>query len=231
MTLTHNLKPDESQTAVLSVNVGHPQPLFGQKREVMSGIVKHPVSSPVFLSFTGMTGDAQADLEHHGGPDKAVCVYDYSRYPALEQLMDRKLDWGACGENLTVEGCAEEDVRIGDVYELGEATVQVSQPRQPCFKLGVRYDYKELPVYFQESGHTGFYFRVLQEGQVTPSSIFRRMSTDPASMTILEANRIMHQGKQDAEGMRALLAIPALSESWRQTLVKRLSKLESEQQG
>ncbi|HBU84137.1 MOSC domain-containing protein [Chryseobacterium mucoviscidosis] len=227
MTLTHNRKPDESKTAVLAVNVGQPQALPGQKREVMSGIVKHPISSPVFLSFTGMTGDGQADLEHHGGPDKAVCVYDYSRYPALEQLMDRKLDWGACGENLTVEGCMEDEVRIGDVYELGEAKVQVSQPRQPCFKLGARYDYKELPVYFQESGHTGFYFRVLQEGEVTPSATFRRISTDPASMTILEANRIMHQGKHDAVGMRALLAISTLSDSWKQSLLKRLAKLEA----
>ncbi|KGP80738.1 MULTISPECIES: MOSC domain-containing protein [unclassified Paenibacillus] len=227
MTLTHNRKPDESKTAVLAVNVGQPQALPGQKREVMSGIVKHPISSPVFLSFTGMTGDGQADLEHHGGPDKAVCVYDYSRYPALEQLMDRKLDWGACGENLTVEGCMEDEVRIGDVYELGEAKVQVSQPRQPCFKLGARYDYKELPVYFQESGHTGFYFRVLQEGEVTPSATFRQISTDPASMTILEANRIMHQGKHDAVGMRALLAISTLSDSWKQSLLKRLAKLEA----
>ncbi|MFC9707515.1 MOSC domain-containing protein [Paenibacillus sp. NPDC056933] len=231
MTLTHNRKPDESKTAVLAVNVGKPQALPGQKREVMSGIVKHPVSGPVFLSFTGMTGDAQADLEHHGGPDKAVCVYDYSRYAALEELMNRKLDWGACGENLTVEGCREDEVRIGDVYELGEATVQVSQPRQPCFKLGARYDYKELPVYFQDSGHTGFYFRVLQEGEVTPSAVFRRISTDPASLTILDANRIMHQGKQDFMGMRTLLAIPTLSDSWKQTLLKRLTKLESEQQG
>ncbi|PQP82524.1 MOSC domain-containing protein [Paenibacillus sp. PCH8] len=227
MTLTPDRKQDEGNTAVLAVNVGQPKPLPGQKREVMSGIVKHPVSDAVFLSFTGMTGDAQADLVHHGGPDKAVCVYDYSRYPALEQLMDRKLDWGAFGENLTVEGCAEEMVRIGDVYELGQAQVQVSQPRQPCFKLAVRYDYKELPVYFQESGHTGFYFRVLQEGEVRPSSIFRRISTDPASMTVLEANWIMHQGKQDAEGIRALLAISALSDSWRQTLLKRLDNLEN----
>ncbi|UOK65213.1 MOSC domain-containing protein [Paenibacillus amylolyticus] len=227
MTLTSDRKPGESNTAVLAINVGMPQPLPGHKREVLSGIVKHPVSGAVFLSFTGMTGDGQADLVHHGGPDKAVCVYDYSRYPALEQLMDRKLDWGACGENLTVEGCAEEDVRIGDVYELGEATVQVSQPRQPCFKLGARYDYKELPVYFQESGFTGFYFRVLQEGEVRPSSIFRRISTDPTSMTVLEANRIMHQGKENVDGIQALLAIPALSDSWRQTLMKRLSKLEN----
>lgn len=133
---------------------------------------------------------------------------------------------GAFGENLTVTGCAEEEVRIGDVFELGDAQVQVSQPRQPCFKLGIRYDYKELPVYFQESGHTGFYFRVLQEGEVGPASRFKRVRTDTSYMTILEANRIMHQGKQDVEGMQALLSIPVLSDSWKQTLLKRLNKLE-----
>ncbi|WP_434752084.1 MOSC domain-containing protein [Paenibacillus amylolyticus] len=218
---------EEGSTAVLAINVGQPKPLPGQKHEVLSGIVKHPVSAPLFLSFTGMTGDAQADLVHHGGPDKAVCVYDHSRYSSIEQLINRKLEWGAFGENLTVTGCTEEEVRIGDVFELGDAQVQVSQPRQPCFKLGVRYDYKELPVYFQESGHTGFYFRVLQEGEVGPASRFRRIRTDAVCMTILEANRIMHQGKQDVEGIRALLAIPALSDSWRQTLLQRLSKLES----
>ncbi|WP_336779360.1 MOSC domain-containing protein [Paenibacillus illinoisensis] len=229
MTLAHDQQSAERNTAVLAINVGKPQPLPGQKREVLSGIVKHPVSGLVFLSFTGMTGDGQADLEHHGGPDKAVCVYDYSRYSLLEQLMERKLDWGACGENLTVEGCSEDQVRIGDVYELGGALVQVSQPRQPCFKLAARYDFKELPVYFQESGYTGFYFRVLEEGEVAPDSPFRRIRTDPASMTVLEANRVMHQGKKDAAGMRALLAIPSLSDSWRQTLLKRLDKLESGQ--
>ncbi|MCM3131469.1 MOSC domain-containing protein [Paenibacillus polysaccharolyticus] len=217
---------EEESTAILAINIGQPQPLPGQKKEVLSGIVKHAVSTSVFLSFTGMTGDAQADLVHHGGPDKAVCVYDHSRYAAIERLMDRKLEWGAFGENLTVTGCAEEEVRIGDVFELGDAQVQVSQPRQPCFKLGVRYDYKELPVYFQESGHTGFYFRVLQEGEVGPTSRFRRVRTDTSFMTILEANRIMHQGKQNVEGMQALLAIPALSDSWKQTLLKRLNKLE-----
>ncbi|MFS0870147.1 MOSC domain-containing protein [Paenibacillus xylanilyticus] len=229
MTLTPDQQPAEQDTAVLAINVGQPQPLPGQKREVLSGIVKHPVSGPVFLSFTGMTGDAQADLENHGGPDKAVCVYDYSRYSVLEQLMNRKLDWGACGENLTVKGCPEDQVRIGDVYELGKALVQVSQPRQPCFKLAARYDFKELPVYFQESGYTGFYFRVMQEGEVEPASALRRIRTNPASMTVLEANRIMHQGRKDAAGMRALLAIPELSDSWRQTLLKRLDKLESGQ--
>ncbi|KQY83931.1 sulfurase [Paenibacillus sp. Root52] len=228
MKLTQQSESGDTPTAVLAINVGQPKPLPGQKREVLSGIVKTPVSSPVFLSFTGMTGDAQADLEHHGGPDKAVCVYDHSRYPLLEQLMNRKLEWGACGENLTVEGCAEDLVRIGDVYQLGAAMVQVSQPRQPCFKLAARYDYKGLPVYFQESGHTGFYFRVLQEGEVKPGSEFRRISTDLTSMTILEANRVMHQGKQNAEGIRALLAITTLSDSWRQTLLKRLDKLEAE---
>ncbi|WP_145328981.1 MOSC domain-containing protein [Paenibacillus xylanexedens] len=217
---------EEESTKVLAINIGQPKPLPGQKNEVLSGIVKHPVSAPVFLSFTGMTGDAQADLVHHGGPDKAVCVYDHSRYAAIEHLMDRTLEWGAFGENLTVTGCTEEEVRIGDVFEFGNAQVQVSQPRQPCFKLGIRYDYKQLPVYFQESGHTGFYFRVLQEGEVGPASRFRRVRTDTSYMTILEANRIMHQGKQDVEGMQALLSIPMLSDSWKQTLLKRLNKLE-----
>lgn len=142
--------------------------------------------------------------------------------------MNRKLDWGAFGENLTVTGCTEEEVRIGDIFELGDAQVQVSQPRQPCFKLGARYDYKELPVYFQESGHTGFYFRVLQEGRVAPASRFRKIHTDQSSMTILDANRIMHQGKQNVEGIQTLSALPALSDSWRQTLLKRLNKLVSD---
>lgn len=228
MTPISDLTTEKDNTSVLAINVGQPRPLPGQKHEVLSGIMKHPVSAPVFLSFTGMTGDAQADLVHHGGPDKAVCVYDYSHYAAIEQLMNHKLDWGAFGENLTVTGCAEEEVRIGDIFEIGDAQVQVSQPRQPCFKLGARYDYKELPVYFQESGHTGFYFRVLQEGQVAPASRFRKIHTDQASMTILDANRIMHQGKQNVEGIQTLLAIPALSESWRQTLLKRLNKLVSD---
>lgn len=227
MKLIPNPIPEEVNAAVLAINVGQPQLLPGQKQEVWSSIVKQPVAAPVFLSFTGLTGDAQADLVNHGGPDKALCVYDYSRYEAIEQQMSRKLQWGAFGENLTVAGCTEETVRIGDVFEFGDAQVQVSQPRQPCFKLSARYNYKELPLYFQESGHTGFYFRVLKEGEVGPASRFRKIRTDDSSMTILEANRIMYQEKQNVEGMRALLALPALADSWRQTLLKRLNKLES----
>ncbi|CAM4479985.1 MOSC domain-containing protein [Paenibacillus tarimensis] len=207
---------------IMSLNVGTPAPLVHGKKEVMSGIVKRPVTEPVWLSMTNLQGDEQADLVHHGGVDKAVCVYPYEHYAYWERELNRTLEFGAFGENLTTQGAAEQDISIGDIFRIGEAVVQVSQPRQPCFKLSAKYGVPELPVMVQDTGYTGYYFRVLQEGAVRSGDELILVNKHPGSITVSFANQIMHHDKKNEEAIREILNVDALSGSWRETLMKRL---------
>lgn len=206
---------------ILSLNVGLPQPLTHGKGIVQSGIVKLPVSVPVVLDITGLRGDGQADLKNHGGPDKAVCVYASEHYPYWEQRLDRSLPHAAFGENFTTDGLTETNVCIGDVYQVGQATLQVSQPRQPCFKLGARHNVPKLVLWVQETGLTGYYFRCLEPGALQSEDQLCLLDRPAPQATIAEANRVMHRDKRDFDGIRSLLAVSALSVSWRRTLERR----------
>jgi MOSC domain-containing protein YiiM len=209
---------------IVSINVGKPMNLVFNGKELLTGINKKPVSEPIFLSFLNFTGDGQADLVHHGGKDKAVCVYPYDHYAYWEKELGRKLEAAAFGENLTVKGVVEEDVCIGDMFQLGEAIVQVSQPRQPCYKLAKKYNVEDLPLRVQNTGYTGFYFRVLKEGWVTKESRLQLLSRHPLGITVSFANHIMYHDKYNQEGIERILSVQELSESWRTTLLKRLTK-------
>jgi MOSC domain-containing protein YiiM len=207
---------------VISINVGKPATFTLQDKEIATGIFKQPVDQPLFLSTTNFEGDGQADLVHHGGVDKAVCVYPADYYPYWTELLKRPLACGAFGENVTVKGLREETVCIGDVFQLGEAVVQVSQPRQPCYKLARRYDVTDLPLQFQHTGYTGFYFRVLREGYVPPRTTLTLLDRHSAGVTIAYANRIMHHDKEDRAGIERILQVAELSANWQKTFRKRL---------
>ncbi|MCU5668662.1 MOSC domain-containing protein [Bacillus cereus] len=208
---------------LLSLNIGLPKEVIYGGKVVHTGINKKQVKEPVYLSFVKFNGDGQADLVHHGGVDKAVCVYTGDHYPYWEKELNQDLVYGAFGENITVSGMSEEDVCIGDTFELGQAIVQVTQPRQPCFKLAKKYNIPKLPLYFQETGYTGFYFRVLKEGWVSSVDTLKRLQSDPKGVSVAFANRIMHKEKQNIEGVKRILEVNALSNSWRKSFEKRIS--------
>ncbi|WP_432363418.1 MOSC domain-containing protein [Sporosarcina sp. UB5] len=207
---------------IRSLNVGKPQDLQFGKKEVTTGIHKNPVSEPIFLSTLNFDGDGQGDLVNHGGVDKAVCVYPYEHYPYWEKELGKPLGPSAFGENLTLQGLTEDDVCIGDSFQIGEAVVQVSQPRQPCFKLSLIHDRKDMPVIVQNRGYTGYYFRVLKEGIVSPSDELVHISRPSLAIPVSEANRLMHHDKDDVDGIQTLLQVNELSDSWRKTFEKRL---------
>ncbi|MGE7632852.1 MOSC domain-containing protein [Bacillus paramycoides] len=207
---------------VLSLNIGLPKEVIYDGKLIQTGIYKKQVKEPVFLSFLKFNGDGQADLVHHGGVDKAVCVYSGDHYPYWEKELNQELVYGAFGENITVRGMREEDVCIGDTFQLGEATVQITQPRQPCFKLAKKYNIPKLPLYFQDTGYTGFYFRVLKEGWISPIDTLKLLKPDPKGVSVSFANRIMHKEKQNFEGLKRILEVNALSASWRKTFEKRI---------
>ena len=208
---------------LLSLNIGLPKEVTYGGKVIHTGINKKQVKEPVYLSFVKFNGDGQADLVHHGGVDKAVCVYTGDHYPYWEKELNQDLVYGAFGENITVSGMREEDVCIGDMFELGQAIVQVTQPRQPCFKLAKKYNIPKLPLYFQETGYTGFYFRVLKEGWVSSVDTLKRLQSDPKGVSVAFANRIMHKEKQNIEGVKRILEVNALSNSWRKSFEKRIS--------
>ncbi|MGH0668178.1 MOSC domain-containing protein [Bacillus paranthracis] len=208
---------------LLSLNIGLPKEVTYGGKVIHTGINKKQVKEPVYLSFVKFNGDGQADLVYHGGVDKAVCVYTGDHYPYWEKELNQDLVYGAFGENITVSDMREEDVCIGDTFQIGEAVVQVTQPRQPCFKLAKKYNMPKLPLYFQETGYTGFYFRVLKEGWVSSVDTLKRLQSDPKGVSVAFANRIMHKEKQNIEGIKRILEVNALSSSWRKSFEKRIS--------
>lgn len=170
-------------------------------KEWTSGIFKEPVSGPVWLAHLGLDGDGVADLRVHGGVDKAVCSYPSEHYALWrEEAGGLSFPFGAFGENFTTSGLLEDEVCVGDVYEIGEAVVQVTQPREPCWKPSRRWRIKDLAARILETGRTGFYFRTLRHGHVECSEAFRLTERPCPEWTVTRCNRIMHHDKDDLAG-------------------------------
>lgn len=186
---------------------------------------KEPVSGPVWLGREGFEGDEQADRRFHGGPDKAALVYSADHLPVWEKtVFFTDLPYGAFGENISVSGMVEADVCIGDVYTLGEARVQVSQPRQPCWKQARRWRIHDLVVKVNRTGRSGWYLRVLREGHVKAGDRFVLEERPHSDWTVARANQLLHFNKTDVEGARELALLPALAEAWRRDLRRRFAK-------
>ncbi len=217
-----------SVTLILSVNVGKPTTIVHQGKEVLTAIYKQQTDAPVFLSKLNLDGDAQANTVRHGGPNKAVSVYSYNHYPYWEKELGQTLPFGSFGENLTVANLIESEVCIGDIYQIGEAIVQVTQPRPPCHKLAKKFHRSELPVLFQTTGFTGFYLRVLQEGMVSADKPMILLERHAKKITIQFANHVMYHDKMNFEAIHRILEVEELSKSWRITLVERLLGIDND---
>lgn len=215
------------QMKIVSVNVGLPQTIVYQGKELVTGIYKSPTSSSLYVSKIQLDGDGQADLTVHGGADKAICVYPEEHYAYWEQALGQKMEAGMFGENLTVRGLIESDVCIGDTYAIDEVVVQVSQPRQPCHTLAKRLDRADAVLRVQETGYTGYYFRVLSEGIISKDSQIRLIAKGESGVTVTYANQIKYHEKNNVEAAKRIAAIGALSASWKQSFLKRLVELKA----
>lgn len=209
---------------LLAVNVGRPRPVPYRGGVVSTGIYKEPVAGPVWVRWLNLDGDGQADLKVHGGEHKAVYAYPFEHYAFWSRELRRNdLGYGQFGENLTVEGLLEEQVHIGDVYRIGAALLQVSQPRSPCFKLGVRMGDAAFVARFAAAIYTGFYLRVLEEGRVQAGDAIARVEQAKDSISVRDAFRLRHgSGGTRAEYEHAA-QIGALTPSWRAAFEKRLT--------
>lgn len=191
---------------------------------------KQPALQSIWLGYEGLKGDQQSDRRHHGGADKAVCVYPAEHYPYWQEKLGLpEMPYGAFGENFSTLGLIETGVCIGDVYEIGEAVVQVTQPRQPCWKLARRWQVKDLTAQVERTGYTGFYFRVKKHGWVEAGQAFHLIERTFPQWSIALANEIMHHRRADHEAARELAECPLLSASWKDGLWAR-SLISTEQQ-
>ena len=207
---------------VISVNVGMPREVAWRGRTVLTGIFKDPVAGPTPLRRLNLDGDAQADLTVHGGPDKAVYAYPSEHYDGWRSQLGRDLSPGAFGENLTTEGLDEDSVHIGDVFRVGTARLVVTQPRLPCYKLGLRFGDPGMVKRFLEAGRPGIYFAVVEEGTVGPGDPIERVAEDEARISVAEMFRLVLDGDADPDALRRLLTVPALAAVWREELEGRL---------
>ncbi|MBO0962669.1 MOSC domain-containing protein [Neobacillus sp. MM2021_6] len=212
----------------LPKTIGRNEAVNPMEREWTSAIFKDPVEGPIWVGKTGLTGDGQGDLEHHGGPEKAVFAYPLENYFYWQkELGNSEISAGGMGENLVLEHITEETIAIGDTFQIGEAVIQVSQPRQPCWKPARRFKVKNLALLLQNTGKTGWYFRVLQEGLVEAGQSCTLLNRPYPQWTIQKVNQVIHGRQQNFPEMAALSECHLLAPGMRDTLVKRIEKQDS----
>jgi MOSC domain-containing protein YiiM len=214
---------EQGAMKVVSVNVGLPRDVAWRGKTVRTSIFKAPVDRRLRVTTLNLEGDAQSDLSVHGGIDKAVYVYPVEHYAHWRrELPDVDLPLGAFGENLTVEGLLEGDVRIGDGLRIGSADFAVTQPRMPCFKLGIRFDRPDMVKRFLQSRRTGFYLAVLREGEVGAGDSIERTARGESELTVADVVDLYTVDAGNQELLRRATQASALPESWRDYFRKRL---------
>lgn len=212
---------------VASVNIASPRTVEWNGKQIETGIYKFAMENGIYLGKNGVLKDTIADKRVHGGPESAAYIFSVDHYPYWKEIYP-DLDWkfGMFGENITVSGMNERYIRIGDIFRLGESLVQVSQPRQPCFKLGIRFGNQGIIKQFIEKGHCGFYVRVVEEGKVEKGADFNLLNRMPNSPTISEVFQVLYHNVRDKDIIQRILEDDNLSEACKKTIRKRVAILE-----
>ncbi|MBD3886512.1 MOSC domain-containing protein [Phormidium tenue FACHB-886] len=201
---------------LISVNVGLPREVTWKGKTVSTGIFKEPVSGRVIVRALNLDGDGQADLTVHGGADKAIYVYPFEHYDYWQnELPDTELTPGIFGENFTTIGLKEEELNIGDRFQIGAVKLMVTQPRLPCYKLGVRFGRPDMVKRFLASRRTGFYFRVLQEGEVGAGDNLELVNRDDNNVKVTDITHLYVREQDNPELLHRAAQLEALPESWR----------------
>ena len=211
---------------ILSLNVALPRLVEYNGEPVATGIFKEPARGPIMLRTLNLDGDRQADLSVHGEISKAVYGYPSEHYEFWKsELPEMELPYGMFGENFTTQGLFEDKLKVGDRFRAGKGEVMVTEPRLPCFKLGIKVGRADIIKRFLQSRRTGFYFAVLKEGEVKAGDEIELLSRDENDITISDITRLYAFEKGDLETMRRVVKLGALSESWREYFLQRLEKL------
>jgi MOSC domain-containing protein YiiM len=206
---------------IISVNVGIPREVVWRGMPVATGIFKEPAHGPVHVNTLNLAGDRQADLTVHGGAEKAVYGYPAEHYEYWRnELPDVAFPWGKFGENLTTEGLLEDDLYIGDRVRIGSAVVMVTQPRLPCYKLAIRFERDDMVRRFLASGRSGFYFSVVEPGEVSAGSEVEILSRDPNRVAVVDIFKLYLGQTRDPELVRRATNVVALPHGWKNELLR-----------
>ena len=207
---------------VKSVNLGEPREIETPRGIVLTSILKSPVTGRIPVRGYNLLGDRQADLSVHGGPTKAIYGYASEHYPYWEAKLQHPLTPGNFGENLTTEGLLESEVQIGDVYRIGTTTLNITQPRMPCFKLNLRFASDTMVKLFWKSGFSGFYFGVVEEGEIGAGDSIELLERLPETVSIAEVVKVYKGEARDESMIERVLAAP-ISGSWKQDIFERMN--------
>jgi MOSC domain-containing protein YiiM len=208
---------------LISVNVGLPREITVGGKTVKTSIWKYPVQRRVHVSTLNLDGDQQSDLSVHGGVDKAVYLYPSEHYSYWRtQLPDVELPWGAFGENFTSDGILEDQTRIGDRIRVGSAEFMVTQPRMPCYRLGIRFNRRDMVKRFLQSKRSGFYLAVIREGEVEQGDAIEFLEKQESGVTITDIVNLYTVDSQNQKLLRHATEVPALPQSWKDYFRKRL---------
>jgi ferredoxin-NADP reductase/MOSC domain-containing protein YiiM/ferredoxin len=211
--------------ALLSVNVGLPQDVTWQGRTVHTAVWKEPVPGPRMVRRLNIDGDGQGDRAGHGGEQRAVFVYQIESYHYWQKQLGRDdFEYGQFGENFTVQGLPDDQVRVGDQYRIGDAVFEVTQPRVTCFRVGIRMDDPQIPALLVSHHRPGFYFRVLTEGAVEAGQEIIKLASGPQPMTVAELDALLYLPGHPREQLARALRIPALSSGWKASFQEMLDQ-------
>jgi len=215
---------------ILSVNVSLPKEVEFEGQKVTTGIFKEPVKGRIMLRTLNLNGDKQADLTVHGGVDKAVYAYSIEHYEYWRKVFPNiEMPYGMFGENFTVEGLMENEVSIGDVFQVGSSKVVATQPRMPCYKLGVKFGRMDVLKKFLASGRSGIYFKVLEEGEVGAGDTIEQITKDPNGVTISDVVRLYAKDREDIKMMQRAAKVEFLPEGWKHYFLDQIKRIEGNQ--
>jgi MOSC domain-containing protein YiiM len=210
---------------VLSVNVGLPREVTWQGKRVTTGIFKEPIQGRIMMRKLNLDGDQQADLTVHGGVTKAVYAYPSEHYNYWRTELPRMdLSWGMFGENFATEGLLEDAVYIGDRFRIGETEVMVTEPRMPCYKLGIKFGRADIIKRFLASRRTGFYFAVMREGLVGAGDAVELVGREQQEISVSDITRLYSFDRDDLKSLRRAIQVEALPESWKGYFEHQLEK-------
>jgi MOSC domain-containing protein YiiM len=212
---------------LVSVNVGLPRTVTWKGRTVKTGIFKTPTNGRVRVETLNLDGDRQADLSVHGGPDKAIYVYPAEHYDYWRgEFPDMELPWGMFGENFTTIGLLEGAVNVGDTFRIGSAVAMVTQPRVPCYKLAAKFGREDIVKRFLARGRSGFYLKVVQEGEVGAGDAIELMSRDGHAVTVADVATLYRDGSDQVSLLRRAVQVKALPENWREHFQQKIAQLQ-----
>lgn len=211
---------------VVAVFVGKPRTFkLANGKTWTTSLFKEPMEGQVWLGAEDLEGNYATDRRYHGGPDKAVCCYASEHYPVVRAFLGKaEVNYGAFGENFTLSGLIEDSVCCGDQFQVGDAVVEVSQPRQPCINLARRMERKDFPEWIVSNGVTGWYMRVIKQGNVASGDRMERIARPNPDWTISALNDLMFTDRNNRQRLSEAAVLPQLAESWRQVFEQRAGK-------